>query len=60
MPPFQSRSTGAFNDALISSSGVIRVTPESMPSAVAICTVIAIDLSDRGNTPPPSEIREVS
>ena len=60
MPPFQSRSTGAQQDRLHQLGGVIAVTVASMPSASATSGAIGIDLSVRGNTPPPSEISSVS
>ena len=57
MPPFHSRSTGAWRIAFISSAGVMLVTDSSMPSAFFSCGVSLIALSVRGKTPPPSEIR---
>ena len=57
MPPFQSRSTGACRIAFISSAGVIEVTSAGRPSARRTGSPIGIDFSDRGKTPPPSEIR---
>ena len=60
MPPFQSRSTGASRIAFISSAGVIASTESSMPSALRIGSFSLIDFCDRGKTPPPSEISDVS
>ena len=60
MPPFQSRSTGAWRIAFISSAGVMLTTESSRPSAFVICGVSLIALRVRGKTPPPSEIRLVS
>ncbi len=57
MPPFQSRSTGAFRMALINSAGVSRVTPSSRPRAARASALIGTDFRVRGNTPPPGEIR---
>ena len=60
MPPFQSRSTGASRIARISSAGVIRTVPSREAERLTHLGVTGIDLALRGNTPPPSEIREVS
>ncbi len=60
MPPFQSRSTGASRTDFISSAGVSRLTPSSMPRAARIGAVIGIDLALRGKTPPPAEISDLS
>ena len=57
MPPFQSRSTGAFSTARISSGGESAGTLPSMPSAVRISGVSGIDFFVREKTPPPGEIR---
>ena len=45
MPPFHSRSTGAFRIALISSLGVIALTSSASPSAARISGEIEIDLA---------------
>ncbi len=58
MPPFQSKSTGAFKMPAINSSGV-RCSP-SIPRTALIGSVISIDFEERGNTPPPSEISDAS
>ena len=58
MPPFQSRSTGALSMALISSLGVSASAWTSR--ARRTCTDSGIDLAERGQTPPPSEILAVS
>ncbi len=60
MPPFHSRSTGACRIAFISSAGVTDETSSSMPSALRIGSLRLIDFRERGNTPPPSEIRSLS
>ena len=60
MPPFQSRSTGAWRIAFISSAGVIAATDSSMPSTARTASLSEIDFSERGKTPPPSEIRLLS
>ena len=60
MPPFQSRSTGAFRQALINSAGASASTDLAMPSTARIGSVIGIDFRLRGKIPPPSEISEVS
>ena len=61
MPPFQSRSTGAWRIAFISSAGVMRgdavVDAERLRGPASSS---GIDLSERGKTPPPSEIRLLS
>ena len=56
MPPFHSRSTGAFRMALISSLGVMDFTPSAMPSAARTSGVMSMDLALRGWMPPPLEI----
>ena len=56
MPPFHSRSTGAFRIAEISSSGDSASCPSPMPSAARACAVSGIALTSRGQTPPPGEI----
>ena len=60
MPPFHSRSTGAFRIAVISSFGVIDSTLSSSPSALRTSGEIAMVLAARGNTPPPTEIIDLS
>ncbi|MNV42906.1 hypothetical protein D3C71_1346040 [compost metagenome] len=53
MPPFHSRSTGAFRIALIRSFGDSALTLSSRPSTSRTCGVISIDFRLRGYTPPP-------
>jgi len=48
MPPFHSRSTGAFRIAFMSSFGLSAVTPASMPSAARVSADTGIDLALRG------------
>ena len=56
MPPFHSRSTGAFRQALINSAGDSAPTPAAMPSARRIGSVMVTAFTVRGKTPPPCEI----
>ncbi len=58
MPPFQSRSTGAWSSAWISSLGAS--AGRSMPSASRASGESGIDFAAREKTPPPGEMREVS
>ncbi len=58
MPPFQNRSTGACRMAFISSAGVSFAA--SMPSRSRTWADSAIDLAERGKTPPPAEISDLS
>jgi hypothetical protein len=60
MPPFHSRSTGACRIAFISSFGAIVVTPGAIPRATRAGSDSGIDLAVRGQTPPPSEMSDVS
>ena len=60
MPPFQSRSTGAFRIAFISAFGVIDVVLSSMPSARQASGETGIDFAVRAKMPPPFEISLVS
>jgi hypothetical protein len=60
MPPFHSRSTGAFRIAFMSSFGVIESASESMCSAAFTCGVSGIVFAERGWMPPPAEIRLLS
>ena len=60
MPPFHSRSTGARRIAEISSSGDSAVTEPSRPSAARACAETGTDFAERGQTPPPAEISDVS
>ncbi|MCY1559221.1 hypothetical protein D9M68_962350 [compost metagenome] len=53
MPPFHSRSTGAFRMALIRSAGLIAATDGSIPNAALASADSGMDLAERGNTPPP-------
>ena len=54
MPPFHSRSTGAFRIAEISSSGDSESVPSEMPSAARACAVSGTALTSRRQTPPPA------
>jgi len=56
MPPFHSRSTGAFRIDFISSCGVSVAGP--MSSALRISSDSLIDLALRGKIPPPAEISD--
>ena len=58
MPPFQSRSTGAWRIARIRSAGGSSAL--SMPSTACAWGESGIDFAVRGHTPPPSEISERS
>ena len=58
MPPFQSRSTGAWRIARIRSTGGSAAL--SIPSTAWAWGEIGIDFAVRGHTPPPCEITDRS
>ena len=58
MPPKNSRSTGAFRIAFITSAGVALALARPSSACVSFDSAIAFD--ERGNTPPPLEISFLS